>query len=402
MRITAIELFHIAAPFVVPYRLSKVYGTHSEAHAVVLRLETEGGVVGYGEADPCPPFTEETPGSVLRAIGDHLGPALLGTDARNVNAAHQLMDAILTGNPLAKGAVDMACYDIAGKAASLPVHDLLGGALCEDLPVMWPLGSGTADEDAALIDEKRAQGYQTFMLKMGDRPVAEDLARVRALRNRYGPALRLVADANQGWTPAEARVFVDGVGASAGASVDDGELDLIEQPVSARDIAGLARLKRGAATPLSADESLVTERDALGLIEADAVDVFSLKVSKNGGIAPTRRLAALAHTAGLRCLMNSMLEFGVSQAASLELGVTVPNLVDFGHAYMSTLRLAEDYTDFSDRVRDGRVRPSGCSGLGVAVDEDRLRHMAREVVRLEASAQGSPHGTSPEPAGRRS
>ena len=182
-----------------------------------------------------PPLPRRTPGSVLRAIGDHLGPALLGTDARNVNAAHRTMDAILTGNPLAKGAVDMACHDIAGKAAGLPVHDLLGGALYEDLPVMWPLGSGTADEDAGLIDEKRTQGYRTFMLKMGDSPVADDIARVRALSHRYGEDIRLVADSNQGWTPAEALTFVDGVG-------NEG-LDLIEQPLGARDVAGLARFE---------------------------------------------------------------------------------------------------------------------------------------------------------------
>jgi muconate cycloisomerase len=374
MRIAAIDLYHLAVPLAVPYKLSKVYGTVRAAEAVIARVATDRGLVGYGEADPDPRFTGETPAGVMAAIHDRLGPRLLGEDSRHLNRLLATCDEVLSGNPSAKGAIDMALHDLAGKAYGLPVHALLGGPMTDRLPVLWPLGSGTVDDDAAILDAKIAEGYGTFMVKLGADPLDADLARSRALVDRYGDAVTLTFDANQGWTEAEAVTFVTGMREHRSA--------MIEQPLAAWDIDGLRRLRDLATSPLSADESVVSIRDALALVARRAVDIFSLKVSKNGGIAATGKIASVAEAAGTRCLMNSMLEFGISQAASLHLGVTLRNLVPFGHAYMSTLRLADDVTDFGARVRDGYVSIDDRPGLGIAVDEAKLKKYLKAHVRL--------------------
>ncbi len=112
--IQTIDLFSVTIPFKVPYKLSRLYGTVRSTTAIVVRLQTAGGLVGWGEANPYPPFTKETPGGVLAALSDHLGPALLGLDATNPNVALANMEAILSGNLSAKAALDMALFDIMG------------------------------------------------------------------------------------------------------------------------------------------------------------------------------------------------------------------------------------------------------------------------------------------------
>ena len=374
MKIQTIDIYALSLPFRVPYRLSKVYGTVTDNHAIVVRIRTDGGLTGWGEANPLPPFTEETPTGVVDLLREVIGPALIGFDASSLGRCCQHLDACVPGNPTAKGAIDMALHDLAGKALERPAHALLGGALVDDLPVLWPMGSGTPEEDRALVEAKRAEGFRTFMIKMGAQPVEREIERVAALTERFHPDIQFIADANQGWREAEALRFVDGVNRYP--------LALLEQPVDRHDHAGLARVRAASLAPVSADESVFSVGQAAELARERAVDVFSLKVSKNGGIAPARDIATLAAGNGMSCLMNSMLECGVTQAASLQLGCTLPNLLDCGHAYMSTLRLKDDFTDFSDLVHDGRVRVPDGPGLGIAVDEDKVSKLARAHVRV--------------------
>ena len=171
----------------------------------------------------------------------------------------------------------------------------------------------------------------------------------------------------------------------------DCPLTFLEQPVAATDDAALARVRAASPVPISADESVFSLAQAAALARQDAVDVFSLKVSKNGGIAQTRKIAALAEGFGIGCLMNSMLECGITQAASLRLGLTLPNLVDCGHAYMSTLRLAEDVTDFSDWIAGGVASAPDRPGLGIEVDEAKLARLSldRASVGTTRHALGS-------------
>ncbi len=374
MKITRLELFHIAIPFAKPYHLSKAYGTLTDAHAVILKMHTDEGLIGLGEADPLNPFTEETPGTVMALMRDAIGSRLLGQDPTRVGALLSALDGSVLGNPTAKGAIDMALHDILGKAKGVPVHVLLGGSLCAELPILWGIGSGSPAEDAGEIEELMAIGCRTVMIKMGALPIVEEIRRMIAARKRFEGQLHLVVDANQGWETSQALAFVDGITGHAP--------DLLEQPVRHWDHEGLRRVRQRAPCPVSADESLVGPHDAAALIRAEAVDVFSLKVSKNGGIAKCRQIAMTADAFGFKCLMNSMLEFGITQAASLQLGCTLGNLLPIGHAYGSVVRMADDVTDFGRNISGATVRVPLGNGLGVSLDEQKLKKYTRDYLEI--------------------
>lgn len=364
--VVAAEVFEIEAAFVTPYKLS--FGTLATTRAVLLKLIDADGIEGWGEADPSPAFTGESAGDAAHALKETLLPAVLASAAPEPGCVDVALDAVLAKHLCAKGAVSMALLDILGKRLGVPVATLLGGALRTSLPVGWPLSNGTADDDIRVIDERAAHGFSSFMLKMGSAPVRDEVQRVATLEARYGNGLTLVADANQGWNRDEAREFL--------AGVSDSHLAFVEQPVDKDDLEGMALLAGAGPLPISADESVVGLAQAARIASLAAAGVFSIKSSKNGGPLRAQRIAAVAEAFGIRCYLNSMLEFGITQAASLQHAVTMGNLVDVGHAFMSTLRLAEDPTDFSSFVRDGVVHLPRRAGLGVQVDESHVRRMA--------------------------
>ncbi len=150
-------------------------------------------------------------------------------------------------------------------------------------------------------------------------------------------------------------------------------LILIEQPVAADDYEGLQQIRSVSRCPISVDESIQKAGDTDAILNADAADIFSIKISKKGGLANSQTIAAKVSNAGKQVLMNSMIELGITQAASLHLGCTLDNLVDCGHAYMSTLRMADDITDFSDWINHGMARLPDVPGLGVNVSAEKIR-----------------------------
>jgi len=159
-------------------------------------------------------------------------------------------------------------------------------------------------------------------------------------------------------------------------------IDLMEQPIPAENLEDYRRICRQSPWPVSVDESLYSIQDAKRIIKAEAADVFSLKISKHGGLSKTKKIALLAEVFGIDCLMNSEIEFGVNQAALLQLGCTLGNLVDLGHAYMSPLRLADDITDYSRLVKNGKVCVPDTPGLGVNLDDKKLELYTQDYVKI--------------------
>jgi L-alanine-DL-glutamate epimerase-like enolase superfamily enzyme len=375
MKVKRIEAHHITVPLIAPYKLSKKYGTVTHAQAVITRVHTDDGRVGIGEANPMPPFTEETWGSVFAALDNHLGPLLLGTDPRNITANNAQFDAALSGNLLAKGSLDVALWDLLGKSLDAPVHRLLGGALRSEIPLLWPLGSGTPQQDVERIRAKMKEGYRTFMIKMGALPIDTEIARCRAIVETFGETIQYNVDANQGWDLAQTLAFMEGTRGLP--------MDFVEQPLPRTAAWGLPEVRARATHPLSADEGVQTLQDATSLAAAHAVDIFSLKISKNGGITRTWQVGQVAAAFGMRCLMNSMIECGVSQAAALHVGAALPNLWDSGQCYMSTERLKDDVTNFGSLIKDAVVTVPDGPGLGITLDEDRLQKYTNASLVIE-------------------
>jgi muconate cycloisomerase len=218
-------------------------------------------------------------------------------------------------------------------------------------------------------------GYGTIMIKMGALSIADEIRRMVAADKAFGDRTNLIVDANQGWSVLDSLQFVHGI--------HDHWPRLIEQPVARHNLEGMRRIGEAALCLISADEGVMSLQDAREHLERRAASVFSIKVSKNGGITKARAIAQMAQAFGVKILMNSMLEFGISQAASLQLGCTLPNLLDVGHAYMSVVRMQEDVTDFARNLHGGTAMVPQRPGLGVEINDEALRKYT--VERLEIS-----------------
>ncbi|MCA1441915.1 hypothetical protein I6F07_17165 [Ensifer sp. IC4062] len=372
--IVSAEVFEIEAKLSTPYRLTE--GVLVATQAVLVKLKDADGVVGWGEANPAETVDGETPAGVMRVLKETLLPVVLGARQPNPGTIDAQVDTLIASHLCAKGAVTMALLDILGKRLKVSGATLLGGPIRRSLPVLWPLSNGTAEDDIPIIEERAAQGFASFMLKMGTSPIASEIKRVAALEARYGERIKLIADANQGWSLDQAREFLAGIASS--------RIAFVEEPLATDVIKGMADLSKQSRFPLSADESIIELADAAELAAAGASKIFSIKSSKNGGPLRAQRIAATAEAFGINCYMNSMIEFGITQAASLQHAVTVRNLVDVGHAYMSTMRLAEDPTDFASFVRNGFVHLPDRPGLGIEMDEAHVRRLTTSTFTLGA------------------
>jgi len=347
------------------FTMSTAVGAINITEPIILCIYTDEGLCGYGETDVIPGFSNETPETIVQILLKIIGPNIIGKDPLNIAQIHVLMDGLVKANHSAKAAVDIACYDILGKYAGLPVYKLLGGALNERIPMMRSLGSSSPEETVNETREYKKQGYNTVMIKVGAGDVEFDAERIRATRDAFKKDLRIIVDANQGWDIDRALKFC--------RLVKNCDVDLLEQPVPDWDVDSLAKIRRKTDIPISADEGVHTIHDARRLIEKEAVDIFSIKVTKHGGIYRAKEIMGLAEAYGIRCLMNSMLEQGIAEAASLQLGAIAPNLADLGHAYFSPLRLEEDISSYSSQLQNGYVKISEKSGLGIDIRPDILQ-----------------------------
>ena len=371
LKIVSLDAFHIAIPLVNPYHLSKVYGTQTHSDVIIVRIMTDSGEEGWGEADPGGVlFTGDTGEAVMQSIREEGAERIIGC---------RVDDWVENGDGLkfqgsVGAAFDVAVHDALAKSRHQPLWALLGEKRREKIDSLWPTSSGTAEDDLEIIQPRLAQGFRTFMLKMGSRPVDKDIERVIEVTRVLPEDVKIMVDANQGWEIEEAMTFVEGI--------TDVPLVLIEQPVVADDHEGLKKISKISRIPVSVDESLQTVEDARRIALGEIASVFSIKVSKNGGLRAGLEIGRMAKEQGILVMMNSMLELGITQSASLHLGCVLDCLIDCGHAYMSTLRMSDDVTDFSNFVSEGKAHlPSG-TGLGIQVNESKIMKYLKEEYHV--------------------
>jgi muconate cycloisomerase len=374
--VEAVETFLVDLPIIRPHLLS--VATMKAQTLMIVKVLCSDGMVGLGEGTTIGglSYGAESPEGMKLAIDRYIAPILKASDPARVQETMEAIRKSVKGNNFAKCAVETALLDAWGKRVGLPVSELVGGRVRDSLPVAWTLASGKTDIDIAeaesMLERKR---HNAFKLKIGFRSIEEDLAHVAAVKRALGNAASVRVDVNMAWTEAEANRGL--------AGLEDAGCDLAEQPVESS--AALTRLALRFAIPIMADESLQGPETAFALARAGAADVFAVKIAQSGGLYAASRVAAIADAAGIGLYGGTMLEGAIGTVASAQLFSTFPKLA-WGTELFGPLLMTEEITTEPLQYQNLElVVPTG-AGLGVALDEDRLRFFQRDVERRSFSA----------------
>jgi muconate cycloisomerase len=338
---------------------------------VIVEVLLANGAEGVGEASTLggPRWGEESVEAIKANIDAHLAPGLVGLPADRFELAAARMDAAARRNSAAKSAIEAALFDAVGRTLGVPVSALLGGAVRDSIPVLWTLASG---DPAQEIDEAEAKLaarlHDTFKVKVGAQSPEADLARLSRLSRALAGRATLIVDANQAWDEATAIRSLPALGEAG--------VRLIEQPVPAWNIPGMARLRARSAIPLLADECVYSAHDMLEVARQAAADAVSLKLVKHGGLLGLKRVAAVAEAAGVGLYGGCLLESSIGAAAHLHAFSTLRGL-DWGCEHFGPQLLVGDLATEPLRFADARVHLPEGPGTGVTLDRDRLRHHAR-------------------------
>lgn len=359
MKITSAALFEYAVHYLHGEYVMSGGRAATEQQGLLLRLQTDEGTEGWAESTQLGSTYLPTSAAMTRAALEELLPALIGADPTNILAVHQVMDGILLGGTSGKSAIDVACWDLRGKALGVPVSTLLGGVIHPRFPLYEAVPLSSPEEMASFIRTRRQTGVNRFQLKVGNDP-RDDLERVRVAVAAGAEDTVIIADANGGWNLAQAEIALK--------SIDDLGV-FVEQPC--RTTQDSASVHRHCRSPLILDESVTTAADlyeARALANATAVNI---KLGRVGGITAAVRLRDLAQALGMMVTIEDTWGGDVAAAAVSHVAATTRP---------ETLLMASFYNDWTDghvagyqpRSVDGHGSAPDGPGLGISVDETLL------------------------------
>jgi muconate cycloisomerase len=368
MKITGVRTVPVWCPRRRPYGDVTVtaLGPAAVSDYTIVFVDTDTGITGIGEVDSV--FKRR--GALLRSdLELGLAPAVIGEDPTRIAHLVQKMDRVLDGVEEAKAAIEMALWDILGKSLGVPVYTLLGGKVRDRIPLSYSIPFGTPEQMAEFAVVRAKAGHRTIKVKVGSADGARDIAAVSMIRKAIGPDIKLRVDGNMGWPNAKHAIQMI-------RAMEQWNLELVEQPLPAYDLAGMAEVRRNIGVPLMADESIRNPRSAMDVIRAGAADIANVYVTEAGGLLAASRIFAMCEAASIPCMIGSMPEFGIGTAAQIHLGVAMTNLGPDSDA-CGVLYHAEDLLKVPLKIEDGFSYPPEGPGLGVEIDMDVLERWRR-------------------------
>jgi L-alanine-DL-glutamate epimerase-like enolase superfamily enzyme len=352
MKITDILIQTVTIPLLTPFKTA--LRTVTEIENILVTVTTDSELVGYGGAAPTAVITGDTLGSIIGGI-EHICDSIVGMELENVEKIFQRLNNCLIGNTSAKAAVDMAIYDLLAKSLDIPLYRLLGGranVIESDITISLD----TVEMMVAESVKKLKDGFNILKVKVGGDPEL-DIRRLQAIQDAVGPEVKIRIDANQGWNAKQAILV--------GRELERRKLniELMEQPVSARDFVGMQYVRDHLSIPVVADESLFSPQDALELVSMRAVDGLNIKLMKCGGIYNALKIVAIAEAAGIPCMIGSMMESHVSVTAAAHFAVsrTIINRFDLD----APLFCSQNPAVGGIHYRGSEVCLSNAAGLGI-------------------------------------
>lgn len=366
MKIDRIETIPVRVPLKAGLTTRTAHGLHATSDYVIVRVYTDQGLIGLGEATVAPRWSGETSRTCLSIIEQLLSPELIGQNPLNISRIRARMDRVVKLNPFTKAAIEMALWDITGQAANMPVCQLLGGAVREQMRIKLVIGAFEKKSVIQLAERFLEMGVTCLKVKTGLNP-DEDVARVRTVREVAGPDIPITIDSNCGWNVTTARQTL--------ARLADQNILLAEQPIPPNDPSAMAAIRSTAAMPIMADESVFTLTDAWTVCAAGAADILSVYPGKHGGIAATVEIVNVAKAAGLVCAIGSNLELGIGTAAMLHVAAALSTIDS--ETYPADL-VGPIYHEADLLTEPLKLGPPAAEcptgpGLGVKLDEQQIK-----------------------------
>jgi muconate cycloisomerase len=369
MKITQIDTIPVRVPIKPNLAIkSGRGGSHVTSPFLIVKVHTDEGIVGLGEASCTPRWSGEDQFTAKHFIDKYFAPQLIGHEI-NLNFAPLPLMNVVAGNPFTKAALEMAIWDIKGKAMGLPVHGLLlpDDKAREVVPTKWSISGREPPVAAEIARWALAQGFKAMKVKVGTETIEDDIGRVEAVREAVGPDVKLGVDANGGWLYAHKALL-------AIKHLKQFNIAFVEQPVSEHDIFGMAEVRKECGLPVIADESLYTYEDAENLHRVGAADVFSVYIGKAAGIRPAYRIATFAACQHLSTTIGSNLELGIGSAAMTHLAIARSEITaeTYPCDIIGPLFYEDDILLEPLPIKGGEARVHAKPGLGVELDDGKL------------------------------
>ncbi len=317
MKIIDIQFGMLKVPLKTPFKTA--LRSVNEIEDVIVIVKTDTGHTGYGEAPATASITGDTHGSIIEAIRVIIGPALMGKSIANLNELTDIIQSSIVKNYSAKAAIEIAVYDLFAQLYDAPLYKILGGGepqLATDITISVDYIDKMVEDSLKAV----ALGFETLKIKVG-KDMGLDIERVKAIYAATKDTALLRLDANQGWTAKEAVYAIRNL-------EDSGvKLELVEQPVRADDLDGMKYITERVHTPIMADESTFGPKEVIELIKMRAADIINIKLMKTGGISNAIKIADIAATYDVECMIGCMLESSISVAAAAHFAVSKSNVI---------------------------------------------------------------------------
>lgn len=360
MMIARISVYHIDLPLEHPYWLSGGRLKFEVLDATLVKIETNAGIMGWGEGTPWGHTYLPAHGPGIRAGVETMAPSILGLDPRRVLDVERAMDLVLPGHLYAKAPIDMACWDIAGQAAGMPIADLMGGGSRTRRPIASSIGAKTVEETRDVIERYRQRGYVAHSVKIGGN-VERDIARIRDVENLRRTDETVLYDVNRGWTRQQALQVM--------GAVEDLNV-IIEQPCESLD--DIAAIATRHATPVSVDESLVTLQDAARVARDGIAEIFGIKLNRVGGLTKAARIRDIALAHGIDMFVMATGGTVLADTEALHLAATIPDANCYAVWACQDMITVDIAGGRGPQNTGGHLYLPEEPGLGVHPDEDAL------------------------------
>ena len=366
----SVETLLLEIPTIRPHKMA--VATMQTQTLVLVKITTEDGYVGWGEATTIGGlgYGDESPESVKVNIDTYFTPLLKTLSGLNVAQTLQAIKKNINGNRFAKCAIQTALLDIQAQRLGLPLSEVLGGRLRDSVPVLWVLASGDTEKD--ITEAKKmiaAKRHNIFKLKIGSRRVEEDVEHVLAIKRALGKDISVRVDVNRAWSELEA---IKGI-----QLLQDGGVDLIEQPCAIDNLGAMQRLTRRFDIAIMADESLMGPQSAYQIATQNGASVFAVKIAQSGGLIEGCEVGTIAQLAGIDLYGGTMLEGPVGTLASAHVFSTFKNLA-YATELFGPLLLTEDILKTPLNYQNFELQLPKGPGLGIELDDNKIDNLRRQ------------------------